>query len=155
MGEGDPTVVVAATLDGLVDSRPTALHLRLPAFQAHVSSLPSQAARINKTLTFKRIWSWEIDTEQRNHLETLLERVLRGSSFMTYTLNGVAARCHNSTWLWCWSLIPAASLPFLSCNLSLCTSSQKAQKAQDLCMYSLLGTCHVNFPFYLHRGLCL
>lgn len=82
VGEGDPTVVVAATLDGLVDSRPTALHLRVPALQAHVSSLPSQAARINDTLTLKRIWSWELDIQQRNHSESLLER----SSFMTYTL---------------------------------------------------------------------
>lgn len=124
VGEGDPTVVVAATLDGLVDSRPTALHLRVPAFQAHVSSLPSQAARINDTPTFKRIWSWEIAAEQRNHLESLLERVLRGSSFMTYTLSEVVSRGHNNTWL-CWrSLIPST---FLSCNLSVCTSTPKAR----------------------------
>lgn len=35
VGEGDQTVVVAATLDGLVNSRPTALHLQVPASRAH------------------------------------------------------------------------------------------------------------------------
>ena len=45
VGEGDQTVAVAATLDGLVNSRPTALHLQVPAIGANTSSLPSQAAR--------------------------------------------------------------------------------------------------------------
>lgn len=31
VGEGDQTVLVAATLDRLVNSRPTALHLQVPA----------------------------------------------------------------------------------------------------------------------------
>lgn len=33
VGEGDQTVVVAATLDRLVNSRPTALHLQVPAIR--------------------------------------------------------------------------------------------------------------------------
>lgn len=49
VGEGDQTVVVAATVDGRVDSRPTAPHLRVPASRAHPPSFfffpPSQAAR--------------------------------------------------------------------------------------------------------------
>lgn len=70
MGEGDPTVVVVAILDGLVDSRPAALHLRLPAFQAHVSSLPSQAARINDIVTLKGIWSWQLDIHTEKSFTT-------------------------------------------------------------------------------------
>lgn len=38
VGEGDQTVVVAATVDGRVDSRPTAPHLRVPASRAHPPS---------------------------------------------------------------------------------------------------------------------
>lgn len=147
VGEGDPIVVVAATLDGLVDSRPTALHLRVPAFQAHVSSLPSQAARINETLTFKRIWSWEIDTEERNHLETLLERVLRGSSFMTYTLNGVAARCHNSTWLWCWSFDSGCKFAFSELQSFFMHLNSKGTEGSRSLHVQSTGNMSCKFPF--------
>lgn len=56
VGEGDQTVVVVATLDGPVDSRPTALFVQVAALLAHSSFFPFLGCQIvmTHTMTLKR-----------------------------------------------------------------------------------------------------
>ncbi len=46
VGEGDQTVVVVATLDGPVNSGPTALFLQVAAIRAHSCFFPSMGCQI-------------------------------------------------------------------------------------------------------------
>ena len=67
VGEGDQTAAVVATLDGPVDSRPTALLLLVTALWAPRPCFSSSACQIlmTHTMTLRRKWSWQHREEVR------------------------------------------------------------------------------------------